>query len=125
MAWTLDARIPLLPLPDTAGLRQALRAGPPAALLLPEAAPDLDGPVATARFQPFATHAVACACCGGRSPLAQALDRLFLDRVRGVCPWFDRVLALADTPEVAAMLEGALRQDAVVAARFRADRDGG
>ena len=121
MVWNLDARIPVLSLPDAAGLRQALRAGPSAALLLPEGAPDIGGAVATARFQPFASHAVACACCGGRSPVAQALDRLFLDRVRGTCPWFDRVLALADTPEAAAMLQGALRQDAVVAARFRRD----
>lgn len=120
MAWTLDARIPLSPLPDMTALRQALQAGPPAALLLPEGQPGLGGAVATARFQPFTSHAVACACCGGRSPVAQALDRLFLDRVRGACPWFERVLALADTPEAAAMLEGALRQDAVVAARFRA-----
>ncbi|WP_145134824.1 hypothetical protein [Roseomonas gilardii] len=121
MAWTLDARIPLSPLPDMAALRQALQAGPPAALLLPEGHHGLGGAVATARFQPFASHAAACTCCGGRSPVAQALDRLFLDRVRGTCPWFERVLALADTPEAAAMLEGALRQDAVVAARFRAD----
>ena len=120
MAWTLDARIPLSPLPDAAALRQALQSGPPAALLLPESHPGFGGAVATARFQPFASHAAACACCGGRSPVAQALDRLFLDRVRGTCPWFERVLALADTPEAAAMVEGALRQDAVVAARFRA-----
>ncbi|PZR15609.1 MAG: hypothetical protein DI532_05195 [Azospirillum brasilense] len=119
MAWTLDARIPLMALPDAEALRQALRAGPPAALLLPEDRPGFGGAVATARFQPFASHAAACACCGGRSPVAQALDRLFLDRVRGGCPWFDRVLALADTPEASAMLEGALRQDTVVAARFR------
>ncbi|BFL64131.1 Hypothetical protein HVIM_01278 [Roseomonas mucosa] len=121
MVWNLDARIPLSPLPDMTALQQALQAGPPAALLLPEGHPSLGGAVATARFQPFASHAVACACCGGRSPVAQALDRLFLDRVRGTCPWFDRVLALADTPEAAAMLQGALRQDAVVAARFRRD----
>ncbi|USQ70797.1 hypothetical protein NF552_14920 [Roseomonas mucosa] len=68
MVWNLDARIPVLSLPDAAGLRQALRAGPSAALLLPEGAPDIGGAVATARFQPFASHAVACACCGGRSP---------------------------------------------------------
>ncbi|AWV22257.1 Hypothetical protein RADP37_01278 [Roseomonas mucosa] len=124
MVWNLDARIPVLSLPDAAGLRQALRAGPSAALLLPEGAPDIGGAVATARFQPFASHAVACACCGGRSPLAQALDRLFLERVRGTCPWFERVLALTETPDAAALLEGVLREDSVVTARFREDCGG-
>ena len=124
MAWNLDARIPLRRLPDAAGLLAALRAGPPAALLLPEGAPGPDGAVAMARFRPFASHAAACACCGGRSPVAQALDRLFLERVRGGCPWFERVLALAETAEAVTLVEGALRQDAVVAARFREDRGG-
>jgi hypothetical protein len=56
--------------------------------------------------------------------VAQALDRLFLERVRGGCPWFERVLALAETAEAVTLVEGALRQDAVVAARFREDRGG-
>ena len=124
MVWNLDARIPVLSLPDAAGLRQALRAGPSAALLLPEGAPDIGGAGAPARFPPLASHAVACACCGGRSPPAPALDRPFLGRGRGTRPRVERVLALTETPDAAALLEGVLREDSVVTARFREDRGG-
>jgi hypothetical protein len=75
--------------------------------------------VAQVSFDPFMPHEVACACCGGRSPAATALDRLFQARVRGQCPWFDRVLALVETPEASAGLAAALSGDAVTAARFR------
>ena len=121
MVWNLDARIPLSPLPDMTALQQALQAGPPAALLLPEGHPSLGGAVATARFQPFASHAVACACCGGRSPVAQALDRLFLARMKGDAPWFDRVVALCPAEDSRAALTAALRDDAVTVSRFRPD----
>ena len=68
---------------------------------------------------PSQSHAAACACCGGRAPAATALDRLFQARVRGQCPWFDRVVALAETPEARAAIAAALMEDAVTAARFR------
>jgi hypothetical protein len=120
MAWTLDARIPLSVYADPAALAAALAAGPPAALLV-EAPPAPMPPAAVAQvsFDPFLPHEAACACCNGRSPAATALDRLFQARVRGQCRWFDRVLALAETAEVRASLEAALREDAVTAARFR------
>ena len=77
---------------------------------------------ALASFDPFAPgHAGGCACCGGRrSPAAAALDRLFQARVRGACPWFERVVALAETPAARDAVVAALRDDAVTAARFRA-----
>jgi hypothetical protein len=61
-------------------------------------------------------HPMACACCVGRGPAAQAMDQLFLDRVRGSIPWFTR-LVVDKTGEAAVRV--ALAEDAVVSARFR------
>ena len=122
MAWTLDARLPVVIVRDPAGLAAALAAGPGAAILAeapPPAKPD--GAVALASFDlavPF--HAGGCACCGGRSPAAAALDRLFQARVRGACPWFERVVALAETEAARDAVSAALVDDAVTATRFRA-----
>ena len=64
---------------DTEGLTAALSDGPGAAVLVE--APPTPMPanvIALASFDPFAPgHAGGCACCGGRSPAAAALDRLF------------------------------------------------
>ncbi len=119
MAWTLDARIPLTLLADAGALAAALVAGPPAALLLEAGTTAPPGAAAAARFDASLPHAVACACCQGRGPVAEALDRLFLARVRGQVPWFQRVLALVETPAGRALVEAALGGDAVTAARFR------
>jgi hypothetical protein len=120
MAWNLDARIPLRVFSDPATLAEALAAGPPAALLVEAPpAPLPDGAVAQASFDPFMSHEVACTCCDGRSPAATALDRLFQARIRGQCPWFERVLAMAETPEAQASLQAALHEDALTSARFR------
>ena len=62
------------------------------------------------------SHPVACACCVGRGPAAQALDRLFLGRVRGSIPWFGRVVV---DPVGEAAVRDALADDPVVSARFR------
>jgi hypothetical protein len=132
MPWSLDARIPVVMVADLAALAAALDAalagGRPAALLLgpapagasrPDAPPP--GAVALARFDlSAAAHAAACACCAGRGPAAAALDRLFQARVRTTCPWFEQVIALAETPEAEAEIAAALTRDAVTAARFRA-----
>ena len=60
-------------------------------------------------------HPVGCACCLARSPDAAALDRLFLQRVRGDVPWFKRVVvATEDT-----MLRAVIATDPVLSARFR------
>jgi hypothetical protein len=77
--------------------------------------------VALASFDPWMPHhAAGCGCCGGRPAAAVALDRLFQARVRGACPWFDRVLALAETAEARQAVAAAVAEDAVTAARFRA-----
>jgi hypothetical protein len=118
MAWSIDARIPVTVLRDATTLPEALASGRPAALLAERPAP-ADLP-ANETFAPQARHPVACACCAGRSAAAQALDRLFQDRARARIPWFDRVLAVAATPEGRAELAQALAQDPLTTARFRA-----
>ncbi|WP_158292072.1 hypothetical protein, partial [Paracraurococcus ruber] len=106
---------------DAAALAAALADGPRAAVLAEAPPPALPaGAVALASFDSTVAHAAACACCAGRPPAAAALDRLFQARVRNQCPWFDRVVALAETPEARAQVEASLREDAVTAARFRA-----
>ena len=121
MAWTLDARLPLVIVGDAAALSAALAAGRKAAVLAEAPPPPL--PAEAAALASFdlsvPSHAGACACCGGRSPAAAALDRLFQARVRGACPWFERVVALAETPAAREAVADALAGDAVTAARFR------
>lgn len=98
MAWTLDARLPVVIAADNAALAGALTAGPKAAVLAEAPPPAMPtGAVALASFDPVMSHSAGCGCCGGRSPAAAALDRLFQARVRGACPWFERVVALAET----------------------------
>ncbi|TCZ53621.1 hypothetical protein [Roseicella aquatilis] len=121
MAWTIDARLPLLVVGSEAALAAALAEGPKAAVLAEALLPSLPtGAVVLASFDARMPHAAACACCGGRSPAATALDRLFQARVRSRCPWFERVVALAGTEAARAAIAAALREDAVTAARFRA-----
>lgn len=123
MAWTLDARLPLHIVESPEALAAALAAGPGPAAVLAEAPPPPALPLGAAAlvsFDPGMPHGAACGCCGGRSPAAVALDRLFQARVRGGCAWFDRVLALAETPEARQAVAAALAGDAVTAARFRA-----
>ena len=114
MTWSVDARIPVTLLPDDAALNAALAQGKPAAVL--GAGAPMDGVLT------FATdaspHPAACDCCRGRSPAADALDRLFQARVRGQRAWFDRVLVLPGHGAAEAIRD-ALRQDVMAAARFR------
>jgi hypothetical protein len=119
MAWTVDARIPLLMVADKAALQAALASGE-AAVLAGSAAEVPAGAVAVERFEPAAAaHPLACACCTGRGPAALALDRLFQARVRGSVGWFRRVVALAPDEAARAELAAALFDDALTAARFR------
>lgn len=121
MPWSLDARLPVVIVADAAELAGALTAGPKAAVLAEAPPPPMpDAAAALASFEPFSPHAAGCGCCGGRSPAAAALDRLFQARVRSACPWFERVVALAETPAAREAIAAALRDDAVTAARFRA-----
>jgi hypothetical protein len=120
MPWSLDARTPVALLPDSVALAAALAAGPPAAVLSAGGTPRPAGGVIHAAFDAAAaTHPAACACCAGRSPAATALDQLFQARIRNACPWFDRVVALAETPADAEAIRAALAGDALAAARFR------
>lgn len=121
MAWNIDARLPLLLVESEAALKATLATGPKTAVLAEAPPPSLPtGAVALASFDTVVTHAAACTCCGGRPPAAAALDRLFQARVRNQCPWFERVVALAETEEARTAIAAALKDDAVTAARFRA-----
>ncbi len=91
MALFLDARIPVV---------FGAEPSPNDAVLVPDKEPG---------------HAVGCACCIARSPHASALDRLFLQRVRGEVPWFTRIVVRVDSPEIRAAIE----TDPVLSARFR------
>ena len=62
-------------------------------------------------------HDAGCACCAGRSPAAQALGRLFMQRARGEVAFFRRVLIEGHAAEAA--VRAALQSDPVAAARFR------
>jgi len=117
-----DARIPVHLVEDEPALLAAAAARPGAAILA-EAPPPALPPGATAVVSfdlDLSSHPVACACCGGRPPLAAALDRLFLARVKGSTPWFTRVLALLPGEEARRALAAALRDDGLTAGRFRA-----
>ncbi|MBP0491534.1 hypothetical protein [Roseomonas indoligenes] len=115
-----DGRIPVLIVTDEAALAASLSGGGKAALLAEERPAALPtGIVASAGFEPGGTHPVACTCCAGRVPMAQALDALFLDRVKGRAPWFDRVVALLPSPDRRAELDVILHLDGVVSARYR------
>jgi hypothetical protein len=122
MTWSVDARIPVTLVAEGAAL-PALLAGGPASALLVEARPDLVGPegaVTVASFDAAAApHAAACACCAGQTPVATALDRLFQARVRGACPWFERVVVLVQTPAARDQVTQALAGDRLAQARFR------
>ncbi len=98
MALMLDARVPVVfgsrldAWPDDAVLQEGL-----------DAAPD---------------HPAGCACCVARTPAAEALSRLFMQRARGESTFFRRVLVVCDAAGQSAV-RAALQSDPVVAARFR------
>ena len=100
----LDARIPL----RFAGAEQA---GPVAAWLIQgdAPAPPRAPVVHFALPDRLPGHPVGCACCTPRGPVAEALSRLFLARVRGEVAFFRQVIAVpAD----------AAGRDAILAASF-------
>lgn len=106
MAWTLDARIPV-------SFGTWPEAGPPAAWVGHGPAPH--GAV-TAVAPSGTAHLAGCTCCAGRTPAAEALDRLFQARIRGACPWFDRIVV---EPGAGPAVAVALREDPLARARFR------
>ncbi len=83
----------------------------------PATAPDA---AAVARFAlPATAHALGCACCLPRGPVAVALGRLFLARARGEAPLFHTVLAVTHSAAGRAAVRAALETDVVTRARFR------
>ncbi|MCA3279348.1 MAG: hypothetical protein ING10_08780 [Roseomonas sp.] len=111
MAWLLDTRIAIhllspgeLPAPGFALLAEA-----PSTAAVP----------AMAVFTLAGAHVPACACCGARGPVAEALDRLFLGRVRGDFPWFTAIAALPHSADSAETIRRTLREDQASQARFR------
>ena len=64
-----------------------------------------------------AGHDPGCACCVARTPAAQALSHLFVQRARGEVAFFRRVLVDGQAAEAA--VRAALQSDPVAAARFR------
>ena len=63
-------------------------------------------------------HQPGCACCVPRTPVAEALNRLFLARARGEVAWFSAVAVVASSAGIE-VLRAAMTEDRVVAARFR------
>ncbi|WP_426956219.1 hypothetical protein [Muricoccus radiodurans] len=123
MAVFADGRVPVEVVTDRAALAASLAARPSAAVLS-EGVETLvpEGASTGASLASLASaHAVGCACCAGamRSPVAQALDRLFLGRMTRSCPWFDRVVALLPDPAARDALATILREDPVIPSRFR------
>ena len=113
MAIYLDARVTLrIASADTAG---------PNDVLLIEGEADAPAGVAHVRFTlpPGAAHSAGCTCCLPRGPVAEALSRLFLQRVRGKVAYFSDVVAVAGSADGEAAIRAALQTDPVVAARFR------
>jgi hypothetical protein len=111
MAWSLDARIPvhILTPGETPAAGMALLAEAPAEV----------SATASAVFTLEGAHMPACACCGVRGPVAEALDRLFLGRVRGEFPWFTAIAALPRGADGAEAIRRTLREDQPSSARFR------
>ena len=110
-AWSLDARIPI-------HLLKPGETPAPGMALLAEAPAEVSA-TAMALFSLTGAHVPACACCGVRGPVAEALDRLFLGRVRGTLPWFSAIAALPQSAEAAEAIRQTLREDQASFARFR------
>jgi hypothetical protein len=112
----IDARIPVVFAPAGA-------AGSGDAVLIEGDGVAPDG-LPVARFSAaLPGHAVGCACCTPRGPVAEALHRLFLARARGTAAFFARVVVAAG-PEGEAAVRQALVDDAFVAGRYRPAESG-
>jgi hypothetical protein len=108
----LDARIPVV---FVSGLSEA---GAEDALLVEGEGPAPDG-MAVARFVVGGDHALACACCTGRSGAARALSELFLGRARGQGAFFKRVCVVSASVEGRDAVVEALGGDVLASGWFR------
>ncbi|MBW4021878.1 MAG: hypothetical protein HIU92_01865 [Proteobacteria bacterium] len=66
-------------------------------------------------------HVPGCACCVARSPVAEALGRLFRARAVGEVPFFTRLGVVPASPAGEAAVRQALLTDGLAAACYRAD----
>jgi hypothetical protein len=108
---------------QTADDRIPVRFGQPeageATLIEGDAPVATERPVARFRLAPgLARHVPGCPCCVPRSPVAEALGRLFLARARREVAWFHSIAVIA-TPAGEAAVRAALAGDQVSAGRFR------
>jgi hypothetical protein len=110
----LDARIPVrfadaAPVAaDAAWLIQGDAAAPPGAAVARFVLPDR-----------LPSHPTDCACCVPRGPVAEALTRLFLARARGEAAFFRQVIAVPADAAGRSAISAALRDDPMLAGRFR------
>lgn len=104
MSLWLDGRIAVTLAPAAPGQQRALR-------IVAEAT--------VCEADQATTHPPGCACCGARAPLALALDRLFLARVRGEMPFFRAITIACAGDGARAAARDTLEHDPVVASRFR------
>ncbi|HEY6434207.1 MAG TPA: hypothetical protein VIZ17_19705 [Acetobacteraceae bacterium] len=114
MTLFLDARIPVR-------FGALSEAGPDSALLI-EGEDALPASRAAAGFtMPVVAtgHPAGCACCAPRTPVCQALSRLFLARARGDAAFFRDVVAITVTAAGQEAVLRALIDDPLVSAWFR------
>jgi hypothetical protein len=71
-----------------------------------------------------AGHVTGCACCVSRSPLAEALGRLFRARAVGEVPFFTRLGVVPASPAGAASVRQALETDGLALACYRLEARG-
>lgn len=69
-------------------------------------------------------HAQGCTCCVTRSPVAEALGRLFRARAVGEVPFFSRLGVVPAGEAGAAALRQALETDGLASACYRLERAG-
>ena len=111
MARFLDARIPVVFVPDAAS------AMPDDALLLEGAGAGARR--LEARFTADPTHVAGCSCCTGRSSAARALSILFLARARGSDTPFSRVAVATASQAGEQAVKEALANDVLASQWFR------
>jgi hypothetical protein len=66
-------------------------------------------------------HVAGCACCVTRSPVAEALGRLFRARAVGEVPFFTRLGVVPASPAGEASLRQALATDGLASACYKVD----
>jgi len=63
-------------------------------------------------------HVLGCTCCKLRTPVADALARIFRERATGAAPFYHRVVVLA-SPAGEAAVRTAVAEDVMTHARYR------